>query len=127
MAQADELERRKRELLAAITFQRQQLAADINALEAATAWIAKVLKYGRLAGPVLAIGAPLVGWIMGFRRRARIDELNPLPKKKTWLARLMTGYHLARQLMPLWDGVRRARRHAAWGQNPNSPPIPSRY
>lgn len=99
-----QLEIRKRELLARSDVYRQALSAEIASLQSATAWVSRTLHYARLVAPVLALVVPAAGWAFRGRKKA------PPPRKpKGLLAKVIAGYHIARQVKPVWDGYRRAR------------------
>jgi hypothetical protein len=103
----NELQARKRELLARSDVFRRALVAECAQLEASTAWIARMLQYARLVGPVLAVAAPIAGWAFGSRRK---PPKTP-PPKRNLLGKMLAGYKFARQIKPVWDGFRRSRVH----------------
>ena len=103
----NELQARKRELLARSDVYRRALVAECAQLEASTAWVQRVWQYARLAGPVLAVAAPIAGWAL--RPRARPGRTPP--PKRNLLGKMLAGYRFASQIKPVWDGFRRPRAH----------------
>ena len=101
-----DLQARKRQLLIQSEFYRQTLAKDLAQLNVATLWMTTMLRYARLVSPVLAIAVPVAGFF--FRPRKK-RAAQPPPRKKNLLGRLITGYKIARQVKPIWDGFHRAR------------------
>ena len=99
-----QLEIRKRELLARSEIYRQALAAEMASLQSATAWISRTLHYARLVAPVLALVIPAAGW--AFRGRKKATQP---PRRKGLLSKVVAGYHIAREVKPIWDGFRRTR------------------
>ena len=105
----NDLQTRKRKLLAQSAICRQQLSMELAHIEAATAWIPKTLQFARMVSPILAIAAPLAGWF--FRPRKRPAGRALPSKKRNLFGKMLAGYQVARQVKPVWDGFRRTRAH----------------
>jgi hypothetical protein len=101
----NELQARKRELLARSDIFRRALVAECAQLESSAAWISRTWHYVRLVGPILAVSAPIAGWAFGSRSKPGKTP----PPKRNLLGRMLAGYRLARQIKPVWDGFRRSR------------------
>src|SRR5688572_32042990 len=101
----NDLQARKRALLVRSEIYRQALAAECVNIQAATAWLPRMLSYARMVGPVIAVAAPLAGWMFGSRKK----RAAPPPPKRGLLSKMLAGYHIARQVKPVWDGFRRSR------------------
>ena len=102
----NDLQARKRQLLAESEFYRQTLAKDCAQLNSATSWITATLRYARLVSPILALAVPAAGFFLRPRKK---HAPKPPPRKKNLLGRLIAGYQIARQVKPIWDGFHRAR------------------
>lgn len=103
----NELQARKRQLLARSEEYRRALAAECAQIQAATAWVPRALQYARMVSPILAIAAPLAGWLFRSRKRRALTP----PPKRNLLGRMFAGYEVARRIKPVWDGFRRSRAH----------------
>src|SRR5688500_14474435 len=101
----NDLQTRKRELLARSEIYRRALVAECAQLETATAWVARTLQYARLVGPILAMAGPLAAW--AFRSRSK--PVKTAPPRRNLLGKVLAGYQFARQIKPVWDGFRRSR------------------
>jgi len=103
----NELQARKRELLARSDVFRRALVADCARLEGSAAWMTRAWQYARLVGPMLAMAGPLAGWAWRSRRKPAKTP----PPKRGLLGKMLAGYQFARQIKPVWDGFRRSRAH----------------
>lgn len=103
----NDLEARKRELLIRSDIYRQALVAECAHLQAATAWVARALQFARMVSPILAVGAPLAGWLFRSRKKRVVTP----PPRRSLLSKVLAGYQFARQVKPVWDGFRRTRAH----------------
>jgi hypothetical protein len=103
----NDLQARKQQLLVRSEIYRCSLAAECARVQAATAWIPRTLQYARMASPILAVAAPLAAWLLGSRKR----RVTTPPPKRNLLSTILTGYKVARQIKPVWDGFRRPRAH----------------
>lgn len=101
----NDLDARKRALLVRSEIYRQALVAECSHIQAAAAWVPRMLQYARMVGPVLAIAAPVAGWLLGSRKK-RVAAPKP---KRNLLSTVISGYRIARQIKPVWDGFRRSR------------------
>jgi hypothetical protein len=106
-----DLQARKRELLGQSAIYREALSAELAHIQAATAWVPKALHYARMISPILAMAAPLAGWLFSSRKPRRKWGSKDLsaPKKRGLLGKMLAGYQFARQVKPVWDGFRRTR------------------
>src|SRR6187431_3020662 len=102
-----ELQARKRELLAQSAVYRNDLRVELAHIQAATAWIPRVLTYARMISPILALAAPVAGWFFSSRKTKRRwwgGAKDPAPpKKRNLLSKMLAGYQFARQVKPVWD------------------------
>jgi hypothetical protein len=105
----NDLQARKRALLVRSEVYRQAFVAECANIQAATAWLPRMLQYARMVGPVLAVAAPVAGWFFGARGKRVVA---PPPRKRNLLGKMIAGYRIARQVKPVWDGFRRSRAHS---------------
>ena len=103
----NDLQARKRELLARSDIYRRALVADCAQLETAAGWITRTLQYARVVGPILAMAGPIAAW--AFRSRGKPAKTPP--PRRNLLGKMLAGYQFARQIKPVWDGFRRSRAH----------------
>jgi hypothetical protein len=107
-----DLQARKRELLAQSAAYRNALSVELAQVQAATAWIPKAVYYARMISPILAMAAPIAGWLFSSRKpRRKWFSKDPAPKKRGLFGKMLAGYQFARQVKPVWDGFRRTRTH----------------
>src|SRR5258705_13202419 len=99
-----DLQARKHELLAQSTIYRKALSAELAHLQAATAWVPKAFYYARLISPILAMAAPLAGWLFSSRKPRQKSKDHSAPKKRSLLGKMLAGYQFARRVKPVWDG-----------------------
>jgi hypothetical protein len=103
----NDLQARKRELLARSDIYRRALVAECAQLEAAAGWITRTLQYARVVGPILALAGPIAAW--AFRSRSKPAKTPP--PRRNLFGKMLAGYQFARQIKPVWDGFRRSRAH----------------
>lgn len=103
----NDLQARKQQLLVRSEIYRCSIAAECAHIQAATAWIPRALQYARMVSPILAVAAPLAGWLFRSRKKRAVAS----PPKRNFLSKVLAGYHVARQIKPVWDGFRRSRAH----------------
>ena len=94
-------------LLAESEAYRQTLSRDVAHLTSATAWISTTIHYARMVAPALAMAVPVAGFFFGSRKKRA--HAHSAPPRKNLLARVITGYRIARQVKPILDGFRRVR------------------
>jgi hypothetical protein len=103
----NELQARKRELLARSDIYRGALVAECARLQASAVWISRTLQYARFVGPMLAMAGPIAAWAF----RSRVKPAKTPPPRRNLLGKMLAGYQFARQIKPVWDGFRRSRAH----------------
>src|SRR5262249_12846678 len=104
-AQMNEVQERKRELLARSDACRASLGHEVQNIRIATAWVPRVVRTARSVYPVLLIAVPLVGYLI-TRRRPPTPPQNHAPSKRGLIASALAGYRLFRQVKPVLDQVR---------------------
>ena len=96
------LEQRKRELLARSEFYRQSMAADLQNIRTATAWVPLGIKAARSIYPILMTAAPVLGFLFSRNRRGAEKNSNG----RGLFAKAFMGYRLFRKVKPVWDSFR---------------------
>ncbi len=100
------LEEQKRQLIIRSDLYRQAMADEVEFVRDSFAWVPRTLRLARTVSPLLVVAAPVLGW--AFRRRAA--EVVPQAKRaRSLLARAWTGFQLFQRVLPIWQGIRRAR------------------
>jgi len=101
----NEVQERKRQLLARSDACRASLADEFQNIRIATAWVPRAVRTARSIYPVLLIAVPLVGYLLARKRPAGPPQ-NHASSKRGLLASALAGYNLFRQVKPVWDQVR---------------------
>ena len=99
----NDLQERKRQLLAHSEIYRQSMQSQLHELKTATAWIPKTARMARSVYPIVVLCAPLLGYTFARKRGTRPAEPS---RRRGIFARALTGLKLFRSIKPLWDGLR---------------------
>lgn len=101
----NELQERKRRLLARSDACRASLADECQNIRIATGWVPRTVRTVRSIYPVLLIAIPLIGYLFA-RKRPAAPPQNHAASKRGLIASALAGYRLYRQVKPVWDQVR---------------------
>jgi hypothetical protein len=99
-----ELEERKRQLLARSEVYRQTLKLEVANIRYSTALLKRKFSFLRTSSRLLGLAVPLAGLLL-FRRRAK-----PANTGNGFLAKLLSGFNLFKQLRPFFQAVQGGHR-----------------
>ncbi len=100
------LEEQKRQLIVRSDLYRQAMADEVELVRDSFGWVPRALRLARAVSPLLIVAAPVLTWT--FRRRAH--EAVPQAKRaRGLLAKAWGGFQLFQRVLPIWQGIRRAR------------------
>src|SRR2546429_8350885 len=103
-AQRNELQERKRQLLARSEACRTSIINEFQNIKTAAAWLPRTIRTARALYPVLLLAVPLIGYI--FARKRSAPPQNHAPTKRGLIASPLAGYRFYRQIKPVWDKLR---------------------
>ena len=102
----DKLNLQKQALLLESSLNRAALQADIRSLRSATTWVREATSVSRELAPLLALLAPVAGFLLA--RRAR--------RSASWFGRVVTAVKWVGPLYGLWKRFSPGRQEAEVGK-----------
>lgn len=123
MDSANQLTEEKRRLIEDSEQYRKAIAAELQNIKASTAWVPRTVGIVRATSPLIALAAPVIGLILGRRKKQKHDQhlehTNGKPNKGV-VAKALLLFEIVRKARPFWEHFQRARERRAESPKPRS-------
>jgi len=123
MGASDELSQRKRRLLENSEGYRRAMSAEFQNIKASTAWVPRTVGIVRATSPLVALAAPVVGFLMHRKKKQephKHEEKNgKADKQRGLVGKVLLAIEIIRKAKPFWDHFQRARERYAHNSRPS--------
>jgi hypothetical protein len=111
MDSSEQLSDQKRRLLENSEKYRRALAAEFQNVKASTAWVPRTVGIVRATSPLVALAAPVIGFLIGRKKKGAPDKTAHKNGKseKGMVAKALILFEIFRKAKPFWDHFQRAR------------------
>jgi hypothetical protein len=124
MDSANQLTEEKRRLIQDSEQYRKAIAAEVQNIKASTAWVPRTVGIVRATSPLIALAAPVIGLIVGRRKKQKLAEDREHPEHKNgkspkgMVAKALLLFEILRKARPFWEHFQRARERRAESPKP---------
>jgi len=121
MASPNDLTDRKRRLLEDSERYRRAMSAELQNIKASTAWVPRTVGIVRATSPLIALAAPVLGFLVRRKKKHEPDRHEhkngktdkDKDKERGLVGKALLALEIFRKAKPFWDHFQRAReRHA---------------
>jgi len=119
MASSDELSDQKRRLIENAERYREAIAAEMQNVKAATAWVPRTVGVMRATSPLIALAAPVIGLLLRRKKKhsevvhhAEVHQKNG-KSEKGMVAKALFVFEILRKAKPFWEHFQRTRERRA--------------
>ena len=115
MDSSEQLTDQKRRLIENSEQYRRALAADLHSIKTSTAWVPRTVGIVRATSPLVALAAPVIGFLLGRKKKGEVqkNEHKNGKSEKGMVAKALILFEIFRKAKPFWDHFQRARERRA--------------